>query len=170
MPSFIIVGYVWQILGKGGFFAPPIRKQPRKCPSWIGSSRVNLNKRVNLARESNTIKLPWNYNTNVIRSYYSAMVIHMAEILSSFGSLKIRRFLHCWNAVSVLPKFVHWVYQQQECQNFSCANWRFLSEKVFWASNNYFNYFFIVFAEMSLRILIPTKPNEAYAAILGYSS
>ena len=33
MPSFIIVGYVWQILGRG---LPPIREQPRKGPSWIG--------------------------------------------------------------------------------------------------------------------------------------
>ena len=30
MPSFIIVGYVWQILGRGG------PQQPQKCPSWIG--------------------------------------------------------------------------------------------------------------------------------------
>ena len=37
MPSFIIVGYVWKILGMGGLFAPSlIREQPRKSPSWIG--------------------------------------------------------------------------------------------------------------------------------------
>ena len=35
MPSFIIVGYVWQILGRGEK-GPPIREQPRKYPSWIG--------------------------------------------------------------------------------------------------------------------------------------
>ena len=36
--SFIIVGYVWQILEMRGLFAPPspIREQHRKCPSWIG--------------------------------------------------------------------------------------------------------------------------------------
>ena len=38
MPSFIIVGYVQQILGRagGGFFASPIREQSQKSPSWIG--------------------------------------------------------------------------------------------------------------------------------------
>ena len=36
MPGFIIAGYVWQILVKGAFLGPPIPKQPRKSPSWIG--------------------------------------------------------------------------------------------------------------------------------------
>ena len=36
MPSFIIIGYVWHILGRGPFWPPPIREQPRKSPSWIG--------------------------------------------------------------------------------------------------------------------------------------
>ena len=36
VPSFIIVGYVWQILGRGPFYPFPIREQPRKDPSWIG--------------------------------------------------------------------------------------------------------------------------------------
>ena len=37
MPSFIIVGYVWRILGRGDQKDPlPIREQPRKSPSWIG--------------------------------------------------------------------------------------------------------------------------------------
>ena len=36
VPSFIIVGYVRQILWKGDLFAPPpIREQPWKSPSWI---------------------------------------------------------------------------------------------------------------------------------------
>ena len=35
MPGFIIVGYVWRILG-----AAPIREQPRKSPSWIGLKTV----------------------------------------------------------------------------------------------------------------------------------
>ena len=36
LSSFIIVGYVWQILGRVGLFAPPtIREQPRKGLSWI---------------------------------------------------------------------------------------------------------------------------------------
>ena len=35
LPSFIIVGYLWQILGRGDLFGPSIREQPRKCPSWI---------------------------------------------------------------------------------------------------------------------------------------
>ena len=37
VPSLIIVGYVWQVLGKGNLFAPPpICEQPQKSPSWIG--------------------------------------------------------------------------------------------------------------------------------------
>ena len=38
VPGFIIVRYVWQILGRRAPFCPlpPIREQPRKCPSWIG--------------------------------------------------------------------------------------------------------------------------------------
>ena len=44
LPSFIIVGYVWQILGRG-FLIPhpplfPIREQPLKVPSWIGLRAV----------------------------------------------------------------------------------------------------------------------------------
>ena len=36
VPSSIIVGYVWQILGRRGLFGHPlIREQPRKGPSWI---------------------------------------------------------------------------------------------------------------------------------------
>ena len=37
--SFMIVEYVWQILGRGTFLPPPppsIREQSRKNPSWIG--------------------------------------------------------------------------------------------------------------------------------------
>ena len=37
--SFIIVGHVWQILGRGDFFAPsPLSSvsSPEKGPSWIG--------------------------------------------------------------------------------------------------------------------------------------
>ena len=30
MPSFIIVGYVWQILGRGDLFTPTICEQPRQ--------------------------------------------------------------------------------------------------------------------------------------------
>ena len=48
MPSFIIAGYVWQILGWGTFL-PPIREQPRKGPSWIGLS-------TNSTKWSNTLK------------------------------------------------------------------------------------------------------------------
>ena len=36
VPSFMIVGYVWQISGRWGLFGSPIREQPRKDPSWIG--------------------------------------------------------------------------------------------------------------------------------------
>ena len=41
MPSFIIVGYMWQFLGQGGrggggLVPPSICEQPRKSPSWIG--------------------------------------------------------------------------------------------------------------------------------------
>ena len=36
MPSFIIVGYVRRILGRGPKKAPSIREQPQKSPSWIG--------------------------------------------------------------------------------------------------------------------------------------
>ena len=41
MPSFIIAGYVWQILGRGDLLPPPpppppIPEQPRESPSWIG--------------------------------------------------------------------------------------------------------------------------------------
>ena len=35
VPSFIILGYVSQILERGIFLLPPIREQPQKWPSWI---------------------------------------------------------------------------------------------------------------------------------------
>ena len=48
MPSFIIVGYVWQISGREWAFlpstAPPIREQPRKNPSWIGLIFIKCHK------------------------------------------------------------------------------------------------------------------------------
>ena len=40
VPSFIIVGYVWQILRREAFL-PAIREQPQKSPSWIGLSLVS---------------------------------------------------------------------------------------------------------------------------------
>ena len=43
MPSFIIVGYVRQILGRGFFLPHPIHEQPPKNPSLIGSRDVNNN-------------------------------------------------------------------------------------------------------------------------------
>ena len=45
MPSFIIVGYVWQILRKGRSShppLPPISEQPCKSPSWIGLMTYNV--------------------------------------------------------------------------------------------------------------------------------
>ena len=36
VPSFIIVWYVWQILGRRVFLLPTIHEQPRKGPSWMG--------------------------------------------------------------------------------------------------------------------------------------
>ena len=51
VPSFIIVGYMWQILERGPFW-PPIREQPQKGPSWIGL-RANLLQRI--------IMLTWGY-------------------------------------------------------------------------------------------------------------
>ena len=35
LPSFIIVGFVWQILGKGAFLPIPFLEQPQKGLSWI---------------------------------------------------------------------------------------------------------------------------------------
>ena len=56
----MIVGYVWQILGKRPFCPPPIREQPQKCPSWIGFmlwnstfwSRLKLTVQIQLALHS----------------------------------------------------------------------------------------------------------------------
>ena len=51
--SFNMVGYVWQILGRGVFFSHPIREQPwkipireqpRKSPSWIRLKFLTLKK------------------------------------------------------------------------------------------------------------------------------
>ena len=43
MPSFIIVGYVWRILKRGGQKAPvPIREQPWNSPSWIGLNQPHF--------------------------------------------------------------------------------------------------------------------------------
>ena len=44
MPSFIVVGYVWEILGREDFLPlSSIHEQPRKDQSWIGL-KVCLNK------------------------------------------------------------------------------------------------------------------------------
>ena len=45
--SFITLGYVWQLLGRGAKKPPPILEQPRKSPSWIGltSSQLYVNAR-----------------------------------------------------------------------------------------------------------------------------
>ena len=40
VPSFIIIGYVWHILGRRVFLLPTICEQPRKGPSWIGLRAV----------------------------------------------------------------------------------------------------------------------------------
>ena len=45
MPSFIIVGYVWQILGREGFFAPPPSSpHPWAAPKLSIRNRVKVNK------------------------------------------------------------------------------------------------------------------------------
>ena len=44
IPSFIIVGYVWQILGRGGaFLVPPHPLAAPKSPSWIGLKALTAN-------------------------------------------------------------------------------------------------------------------------------
>ena len=34
VPRFVVVGYVWQILGRGSYFVSSIREQARKGPFW----------------------------------------------------------------------------------------------------------------------------------------
>ena len=40
--SSIIAGNVWQTFGRGVILLPPIREQPKKCPSWIGLKKAVL--------------------------------------------------------------------------------------------------------------------------------
>ena len=46
VPSFINLGFVWQIIERGAFLLPPIREQPRKDPSWIGLMKTNYDQLV----------------------------------------------------------------------------------------------------------------------------
>ena len=54
MPSFIIVGYLWQILGKGGKKLPPISEQPQKM-SILNRVKVVL-KALELQKMSNKLR------------------------------------------------------------------------------------------------------------------
>ena len=40
MSTFVIVWFMWQVLGRGDIL-PPIHKQLRKSPSWIGSKLLS---------------------------------------------------------------------------------------------------------------------------------
>ena len=53
MPSFIIAGYVWQILWSGG----PIHQQPQKSPSWIGL--INCKIELSLKQIENCVLFRW---------------------------------------------------------------------------------------------------------------
>ena len=55
VPSFITVGYVRQILGRGGLFGHPIREQLRKDPSWI-ELKISSSKLKNIK-----ILFQWNF-------------------------------------------------------------------------------------------------------------
>ena len=58
--SFIIVGYVWQILWREALLVAPIREQSQKSPSWIGLT-------VNPTKSSNTLKqFVGNFPTNCL--------------------------------------------------------------------------------------------------------
>ena len=54
MTSLIIVGYVWQTLGRGAFLVPPfILEQPRKGPSWTGLKHIEkLIKHLDIIRKN----------------------------------------------------------------------------------------------------------------------
>ena len=71
------VGYVWQILGRGGLFAPPILEQPRKSPSWIGLSCAKISLLMFLRR----------IFSNALWGSGRAPLLRFDGI--SFGSLKI---------------------------------------------------------------------------------
>ena len=76
MPICIIVGYVWQILGKGCLFSPyPIREQPRECPSSIGLKLTS-----------------WFYEKYSIQTFNCKSVsqkVLKLDLLSSFASQNI---------------------------------------------------------------------------------
>ena len=55
MPSFIIVGYVWRILGRGDQKGPPIREQSRKSLSWKGLKKELIGELVSVEDKSSKL-------------------------------------------------------------------------------------------------------------------
>ena len=75
VPSFIIAGYVWQIVGRGGGFLvpPPMPEQPRKSPSWIGL-RKKLRHRCFHENFAKFLRTPF-YRTFLGDSFWLSMLV-----------------------------------------------------------------------------------------------
>ena len=90
VPNFIIAGYMWQIIGKGGLlWGLSIHEQPRKGPSWIGLKR-DCSTCVFLSLLRNF------YRTAFLQSSFWCLLLYLGQLLSDKqGNKKERRNYIC---------------------------------------------------------------------------
>ena len=132
MPSFIIVGYAWQILGRGGSFcpSPPICEQTQKCPSWIGlrtypMQRAKLVKTIFVTDDkSNTCPLCWNSFKikRVIRSTIAAETLSLSDgcDVAMYKYVSIRIVIS--GCETVKHRCIHWKPTSVRCCTFIKTN------------------------------------------------
>ena len=103
VPSFIFVGYVWQILGRGGgaFGPAPILEQHQKSPSWIGLMSSNLllaPRNLFLWQQSHFCLFLLTSSMNLLRCQY-ILVFPQEEKVRSFSWWYKCTYLaaHSWN-------------------------------------------------------------------------
>ena len=96
MPSIIILGNVWQILGRGAF--PPIHEQPRKDPSSI---RLKDNQKLANFFTSNYLVLWWTLIQNLYGFIDSNLLL--GKLIKTFCINKC-----LWN--TTYPRTQRWLF------------------------------------------------------------
>ena len=87
MPNFIIVGYVWQILGKVGPFCPP-REQPQKDTSWIGLTTTTA------------VWIPISFN-HLLSTFYRNEILIPSGFIATQSVSSITDFFHIWFMLNI---------------------------------------------------------------------
>ena len=132
--SFMIVGYLWQILERGAFLALPIREQPQKGPSWIGLIEYWSN----------------------IKVFPSDMVFWIIVIRN--GKIVLKHGPYCWNFC--LRSKLEWLYREYiKIPKNGCFQWIISSWK--WL-RGCFSHFLLLWIWLCLLLWLAKKTQSTF--------